>query len=155
MRTRLSLSLAEAKAITAAAEEYAASHQFHVSIAVVDESTYLQHLLRMDEAPRASADGAFEKARTAAEGGHPTTYFEQVLNAGRYGVLKMPHVYPVEGGIPVLVDGRCVGAIGVAGVLPEYDAAIAEAGLRAISHVAEFQQAAEPESAVLSATDAP
>ena len=132
MRTTFSLSLAEAKTIAAAAEAYAESHRFPVSIAVVDESTYLQHLVRMDEAPRASAEGAFDKARTAAEGGHPTTYFEQVLNAGRYGVLKMPHVYPVEGGIPVLVDGRCVGAIGVAGVLPEHDAAIAEAGLLAL-----------------------
>jgi len=128
----LSLGLAEAKAITAAAEAYAASHHFPVSIAVVDESTYLQHLVRMDGAPRASAEGAFAKARTAAEGGHPTTFFEQALNAGRYGVLKMPGVYPVEGGVPVLVDGQCVGAVGVAGVLPEHDAAIAEAGLRSL-----------------------
>ena len=138
MRTTFSLSLAEAKMMAAAAEAYAESQRFSVSLAVVDESTYLQHLVRMDEAPRTSAEGAFDKARTAAEGGHPTTYFEQVLNAGRYGVLKMPHVYPVEGGIPVLVDGRCVGAIGVAGVLPEHDAAIAEAGLLALGHLAQF-----------------
>lgn len=132
MFTKLTLSLSDAKAITAAAEAYAEAHGFPVSIAVVDESTYPQCLVRMEGAPYTSAEGAVAKARTAAEGGHPTTFFEQPLNAGRYSMLKMPHVYPVEGGIPVLVAGQCVGGIGVAGVLPEFDAAIAEAGLGAL-----------------------
>ena len=131
MRTKLTLNLADAKAIAAAAEEYAESQQLAVSIAIVNESTYLQHLLRMDGAPYLSAEGAVEKARTAAEGGHPTTFFEEPLNAGRISMLKMPS-YPLEGGIPVFVDGQCVGGIGVAGVLPELDAAIAEAGLKAL-----------------------
>ena len=131
MRTKLSLTLTDAKAIAAAAEAYAESHQLKVSIAIVDESTYLQHLLRMDGAPYTSADGAVEKARTAAEGGHPTTFVEEPLNAGRVSMLKMP-VYPLEGGIPVIVDGQCAGAIGVAGVLPELDAAIADAGLKSL-----------------------
>ena len=100
MRTKLSLTLTDAKAIADAAEAYAESHQLAVSIAIVDESTYLQHLLRMDGAPYLSAEGAVEKARTAAEGGHPTTYFEEPLNAGRISMLKMPHIYPVEGGDP-------------------------------------------------------
>jgi glc operon protein GlcG len=129
-----SLSLIDAKAIAEAAEAYAESRGFPVSIAVVDESTYLLHLVRLDGAPYLSAEGAVEKARTAAEGGHPTTFFEQPLNAGRFSMLKMPHIYPVEGGIPVMVDGRCAGAIGVAGVLPELDAAIAAAGLAALDH---------------------
>jgi uncharacterized protein GlcG (DUF336 family) len=89
----------------------------------------------MDGAPYTSAEGAAEKARTAAEGGHPTTFFEEPLNAGRISMLKMPHIYPVEGGIPVIVDGPCVGGIGVAGVLPELDAAIADAGLKALNHI--------------------
>ncbi len=133
MRTKLSLTLTDAQAIAAAAHAYAESHQLRVSIAIVDESTYLQHLLRMDGAPYLSAEGATEKARTAAEGGRPTTFFEEPLNAGRYSMLKMP-IYPVEGGLPVIVDGQCAGAIGVAGVLPELDAAIAEAGLAALDH---------------------
>jgi glc operon protein GlcG len=132
MRTKLSLTLTDATAIAAAAEEYAESQELRVSIAVVDESTYVQHVVRMDGAPYTSAEGAIEKARTAAEGGHPTTFFEEPLNAGRYSVLKMPHIYPVEGGIPVIVDGQCVGAIGVAGVLPHLDAATADAGLKAL-----------------------
>ena len=132
MRTKLSLTLTDATAIAAAAEEYAEARELRVSIAVVDESTYVQHVIRMDGAPYMSAEGAIEKARTAAEGGHPTTFFEEPLNAGRYSILKMPHIYPVEGGIPVIVDGHCVGAIGVAGVLPHLDAAIADAGLKAL-----------------------
>ena len=131
MRTKLSLTLTDATAIAAAAHAYAESHQLKVSIAIVDESTYLQHLLRMDGAPYLSAEGAVQKAQTAAEGGHPTTFFEEPLNAGRYSMLKMP-IYPLEGGIPVIVDGQCAGAIGVAGVLPKLDATIAEAGLKAL-----------------------
>ena len=133
MRTKLSLTLTDAQAIAAAAHAYAESHQLRVSIAIVDESTYLQHLLRMDGAPYTSAEGAMEKARTAAEGGHPTTFFEEVLNAGRFSMLKMP-LYPLEGGLPILVDGQCAGAIGIAGVLPDLDAAIAKAGLAALDH---------------------
>jgi len=131
MHTKLTLTLADAKAIAAAAEEYAEALQLKVSIAVVDESTYAQHVIRMDGAPYLSAEGAIEKARTAADAGFPTTFFEEPLNAGRYSMLKMP-VYPIEGGIPVIVDGQCAGAIGVAGVLPELDATIANAGLRAL-----------------------
>ena len=132
MRTKLTLTLADAKAIAAAAKACAESQQLAVSIAIVDESTYLQHLIRMDGAPYLSADGAVEKARTAAEGGHPTTFFEEPLNAGRISMLKMPS-YPLEGGIPVFVDGQCVGGIGVAGVLPELDAVIADAGLKSLN----------------------
>ena len=131
MRTKLSLTLTDAKAIAAAAEAYAESQELAVSIAIVDESTYLEHLIRMDGAPYLSAEGAVEKARTAAEGGHPTTFFEEPLNAGRVSMLKMP-IYPLEGGIPIIVDGQCAGAIGVAGVLPQLDAAIADAGLKSL-----------------------
>ncbi len=133
MRTKLTLTLTDAQTITAAAQAYAESHQLRVAIAIVDESTYLQHLLRMDGALYLSAEGAMEKARTAAEGGHPTTFFEEPLNAGRFSMLKMS-VYPLEGGLPIIVDGQCVGAIGVAGVLPELDVAIAETGLKAFDH---------------------
>lgn len=131
MRTKVTLDLADATAIAGAAQAYAESHDLNVSIAIVDQSTYLQHLVRMDGAPGLSAEGAIAKARTAADAGFPTTFFEDPLNAGRFSMLKMP-IYPIEGGIPVLVDGRCAGAIGVAGALPHLDASIAEAGLRAL-----------------------
>ena len=94
MRTKLSLTLADAKTIAAAAEAYAESHDLRVSIAIVDESTYLQHLLRMDGAPYLSAEAATQKAQTAAEGGHPTTFFEEPLNAGRFSMLKTAPLPP-------------------------------------------------------------
>lgn len=134
MRTKLTLDLADARAIARAAEAYAESHELRVSIAIVDESEHLMHVVRMDGAPYLSAEGAIEKARTAADAGFPTTFFEEPLNGGRFSMLKMP-VYPIEGGIPVIVDGRCAGAIGVSGVLPHLDAAIAEAGLRALDEL--------------------
>ena len=132
MHTKLSLSLTDARAITQAAEAYAQSRDLSVSIAVVDQSTYLQYLVRMDGAPFMSAEGATDKARSAAEGGHPTSFFENALNEGMYSVLRLP-VTPIEGGLPVLVDGQCAGAIGVSGVLPQDDAAIAAAGLQALA----------------------
>jgi glc operon protein GlcG len=134
MRTKLTLDLDDARAMATAAEAYADSHDLKVSIAIVDESEHLMHAVRMDGAPYLSAEGAIEKARTAADAGQPTTFFEEPLNAGRYSMLKMP-LYPIEGGLPVLVNGRCAGAIGVSGVLPHLDAAIAEAGLRALDEL--------------------
>ena len=62
----------------------------------------------------------------------PSRFFDDPLNVGRYSMLKMPHIYPVEGGIPVIVDGQWVGAIGVASVLPQLDAAVAGAGSKAL-----------------------
>jgi glc operon protein GlcG len=75
-----------------------------------------------------SAEGAIEKARTAADAGHPTTFFEEPLNAGRYSMLKMP-LYPIEGGLPC---SSTAGAIGVSGVLPHLDGEIASVGLEAL-----------------------
>lgn len=135
MLNKLSLSLADAKQLAAAAERSAGSLRLAVSIVVVDASTYAQALLRMDGAPLFSAEGAFDKARSAAEGGHPTTFFEKPLNEGRFSMVKLPHT-PIEGGLPVWVNGSCVGAVGVAGAPPHLDAQIAE---RAI---AEFLESA-------------
>lgn len=128
MLNKPSLSLADAELIAKAAEAEALALNFPVSIAVVDCTTYLQVLLRMDGAPLMSAEGAYDKARSSAEGGHPTTFFETPLNEGRYSMLKMPHT-PVEGGLPILVDGVCVGAVGVGGAPPHLDARIAQSGI--------------------------
>lgn len=131
MQSKLSLDAADARAIVAAALAYAEAHGLQVSIAVVDEAAHMLHVVRMDGAPYLSADGAIAKARTAADAGVPTTYFEEKLNAGPYSMLKMP-LHLIEGGVPVVAERRCVGAIGVAGALPELDAAIADAGLQAL-----------------------
>ncbi len=131
MQTKLSLTIEDARRIMAAAEEAAKNMGFNVSIAVVDCTTYPQLLTRMDGAPLMSAEGALDKARSAAEGGHPTTFFEEPLNEGRYSVLRLPHT-PIPGGLPLLVDDQCVGAIGVAGAPPHLDVEIAQAGVAAL-----------------------
>lgn len=128
MLNRKSLSLDEARQLSSAAEAAARGLALPVSIAVVDATTYLQAMVRMDGAPLMSAQGAFDKARSAAEGGHPTTFFEKPLNEGRFSMLRLPHT-PIEGGVPVFVDGQCVGAVGIAGAPPHLDAQIAETAI--------------------------
>jgi glc operon protein GlcG len=128
MQTKLSLSMDEARAMASAAEALAQERGLPVWIAIVDESTYLQHAVRMDGAGYMSMEGAIEKARTAAEGGHPTGFFADAHNGGDQAILKIPGVTPVRGGLPAIVDGRCCGAIGISGVAPDLDEAIA-AGL--------------------------
>lgn len=130
MLNKLSLSVQDAKVLLGNAETIAADMGLPVSIAVVDSSTYLQALLRMDGAPLMSAEGAFDKARSSAEGGHPTTFFEKPLNEGRFSMVRLPHV-AIEGGVPVMLRGQCVGAIGVAGAPPHLDSKIAESAIAA------------------------
>lgn len=130
MLNRLSLCLDDAQRLAAAAKRIADSMKLPVSIAVVDATTYLQAALRLDGAPLMSTEGALDKARSAAEGGHPTTFFEKPLNEGRLSVLRLP-VTCVEGGVPVVVDEQCVGAIGIAGGPPHLDGEIAQGAVAA------------------------
>ncbi|AYA63532.1 GlcG/HbpS family heme-binding protein [Alteromonas sp. RKMC-009] len=132
MLEKKSLSLDDAKFLVEAVCKASMEHEgsFPVSVAVVDSSTYLQSMARMDGAPLFSAQGAFDKARSSAEGGHSTTFFEEPLNNGRFSMLKLPHT-PIEGGEPVMIDGICVGAVGVGGAPPHLDAAFAKAAIHA------------------------
>jgi glc operon protein GlcG len=131
MLNKLSLSALEARFLADAACADPMAQKFPVSVAVVDATTYMQVIVRMDGAPLMSAQGAFDKAQSAAEGGHPTTFFEKPLNEGRFSMLKLPHT-PIEGGLPVIVDGQCVGAVGVGGAPPHIDAQIAERAIEAL-----------------------
>ena len=125
MLNKPSLSMKEAQQLVEHACSRAAEMSMPVSVMVVDVTTYLQAGARMDGAPLMSAEGALDKARSAAEGGHPTTFFEKPLNEGRFSMVKLPHT-PIEGGVPVIVDGLCVGAVGVAGAPPHVDSQLAE-----------------------------
>lgn len=125
MMSVLNLSTTEAKQLLGFAEQAAEKKGFKVSIAVVDHTTFLQAFLRMDGAPLFSAEGAYDKARTSAEGGHPTTFFEKPLNEGRFSMIKLPHT-SIEGGLPILFEKQCVGAIAIAGAPPHIDSAIAQ-----------------------------
>lgn len=131
MLTRKSLSLDDAQFLVAeTCKAAAATGKFPICVVVADSTTFMQAMARMDGAPLFAAEGAYDKARSAAEGGHPTTFFEKPLNEGRLSVLRLPSTC-VEGGVPVIVDGVCVGAVGVAGAPPHLDATFAQAAIDA------------------------
>jgi glc operon protein GlcG len=132
MQQKWTLSLEDAKRICEAAQGYAAANGLAVAIVVVDQSTYVQSAVRMDGAGLMTFDGALAKARSTAGSGLPTSYWAKVLGDGGTSVLAIPGVNPAPGGVPVIVDGECAGAVGVSGALPHLDAAIAEAGAAAL-----------------------
>jgi glc operon protein GlcG len=104
-----------------------------VTIAVVDDGGHLLWLQRLDGAPPISAEIAPAKARTAALGRRESKTYEDMINQGRTSFLSAPALSGMlEGGVPVLVDGQCVGAVGVSGVKSAEDAQIARAGIAAL-----------------------
>lgn len=133
MKTRTSLELSDIKAIAAAAEAEALANQWAVTIAIVDEGGHLLWLQRLDGAPPISAHIAPAKAHTAALGRRESKVYEDVINGGRYSFLSAPAVEGLlEGGVPILKDGFCLGAVGVSGVKSSEDAQIAKAGIAAL-----------------------
>ncbi len=134
MKTKLSLTLDDARRIAAAAETEAATHGWAVVIAVVDDGGHLLWLQRADGAAPASAEIAPAKARTAALGRRESKVYEDMINQGRVSFLSAPALQGMlEGGVPILVDGQCVGAVGVSGVKSSEDAQIAKAGIAALT----------------------
>jgi uncharacterized protein GlcG (DUF336 family) len=131
MRQKPSLTSAEAQSMIAAARAEAARNNWNVSIAVVDEGGYLLQLERMDGATLQSPEIATLKARTAALSRVPTKILEDVTKE-RVATVVFPGRLPVQGGLPILYEGECVGAIGVSGVKSREDEQIASAGLGAV-----------------------
>ena len=133
MKTRSVLELADVKAIAAAAEKEALANQWAVSIAIVDEGGHLLWLQRLDGAPAISAQVGPATARPAARGRRETRLYEEVINGGRVSFLSAPGLDGLlEGGVPVIKDGECIGAVGVSGVKSSEDAQIARAGIAAL-----------------------
>jgi glc operon protein GlcG len=134
LATRKTLTLDAAKQIAAAAEAEAIKNKWNVVIAIVDEGGHLIYLQRMDETQVASTDIAPAKARTAAMFKRPSKVFEDRANsAGGVNVLALPGVVPSEGGLPIMVDGKVIGGIGVSGVTSAQDGQIAKAGLEILA----------------------
>ncbi|WP_018230819.1 GlcG/HbpS family heme-binding protein [Methyloversatilis universalis] len=131
MKTRLTLTLDDAKQIAAAAEAEALKRNWPVTIAIVDDGGNLIWLQRLDGAPPMSTQIAPEKARTCALARKPSKAVEDVVNSGRLAALRMP-VLPLEGGEMIIVQGECVGGVGVSGVKSSEDAIVARAGIAAI-----------------------
>jgi glc operon protein GlcG len=132
MQTKPVLGLAEVQEILAAAREEAERHGWKVSIAVVDDGGHPLGLWRLDGAPPSSPYMATEKARTSALGRRESKVYEDMINGGRYAFLSAPLSATLEGAVPVLVDGHCVGAVGVSGVKSDQDAQVAKAGIARI-----------------------
>ncbi len=133
MKTKHFLTLDDVKRMAAAAEAEALSHQWAVTIAIVDDGGHLLWLQRLDGAPPVSSHIGPAKARTAALGRRESKVYEDTINQGRYSFLSAPAIEGMlEGGVPILVDGQCVGAVGVSGVKSSEDAQIARAGIAAL-----------------------
>jgi uncharacterized protein GlcG (DUF336 family) len=133
MKTKAALELADVKAIAAAAEAEAIANKWPVSIAIVDDGGHLLWLQRLDGAAAITAQIAQAKANTSALGRRESRVYEEVINGGRTSFLSAPGLQGMlEGGVPVLKDGQCIGAVGVSGVKSTEDAQIARAGIAAL-----------------------
>ncbi|TFZ00480.1 heme-binding protein [Ramlibacter henchirensis] len=133
MKTKPALELSDVKKIAAAAEAEALKNQWAVSIAIVDDGGHLLWLQRLDGAAPISAHIAPAKANTAAVGRRESRVYEEMINGGRVSFLSAPELRGLlEGGVPILKDGQCLGAVGVSGVKSSEDAQIARAGIAAI-----------------------
>ena len=133
MKSKPYLEAADVKAIAAAAEAEAIANGWAVTIAIVDEGDHLLWLQRLDGAPPISAHIGPAKAHTAALGRRESKVYEDIINGGRTAFLTAPDVQGLlEGGVPIMKDGFCLGAVGVSGVKSTEDAQIAKAGIAAL-----------------------
>ena len=128
------IDLETAKRVAAAAGKEADGNNWPVVIAIVDSGANLVLFHRHDLAQLASIDIAQAKARTAVRMKRPTKLLEDGVTAGGAGlrILALDGVVPMEGGLPILKDGKVIGAIGVSGVTSPQDGQIAAAGLKAL-----------------------
>jgi uncharacterized protein GlcG (DUF336 family) len=132
MKTKPQLVLEDVRRIAAAAQAEALAHHWAVCIAIVDDGGHLLWLQRLDGAPPISAQIAPAKAQTAALGRRESKVYEDMINGGRTSFLSAPLVAALEGGVPIVVEGEVVGAVGVSGVKSGEDAQIARAGIAAL-----------------------
>ena len=125
------ISLAEAKRALVAAQREAAKNKWDVAIAIVESGGHLIAFERMDTTQFGSVEVAQEKARTAVAYRRPTKSFQDTVGAGGDGlrILRLTGAIPIDGGLPIVVAGKIVGAIGVSGVTSAQDGQIAAAGV--------------------------
>ena len=126
------LSLEDAKRVAAAARAEAEKNGWTIVIAVVDDGGHLMYLERMDGTQKASSRIAEAKGRTAILFKRPTKAIEDNVKEGRTVMMVLPGAVPLEGGVPLMKDGQCVGGIGVSGVQSFQDGVVARAGAAAL-----------------------
>ncbi len=135
LATRAALTLEVAKQISAAAEAEAAKNNWTVAIAIVDEGGHLIHLAKIDNTQYGSVDVAIQKAQTSAAFKRSTKVFEDGIAGGRNALIALKGTLPLEGGVPIIHDGKVIGAIGVSGVKSTEDGVVAKAGADALSKI--------------------
>ena len=128
---KIMLTLADVKKIAQAAEQEALANRWPVVIAILDDGGHLLYLQRLDNTQFGSIQVAIEKARAAIAFRRPTKVLEDNINQGHLRYLNLPGALPIEGGLPIVINGQFVGAIGVSGVRSNQDAQIAQAGITA------------------------
>lgn len=134
MKTKMVLTDADVSIILDAAKAHALKNNWPVTVAVVDDGGHLLGLLRLDGANTISAYIAPAKAHTAAMGARESKVYEDVINKGRMSFLSAPLLQGMlEGGIPIIVEGATIGAVGVSGAQSSEDAQIAAAGIAALN----------------------
>jgi glc operon protein GlcG len=129
-----SITLAQAKTVATAALAPARENRWTVVVAIVDPGGYLVYLEKLDDTQVGSVAVASEKARSAAIFKRPTKMLQDRLARGGDGllVLRLRDAIPVEGGMPIVVDGKLIGALGVSGGSSAEDEVCAEAGAAAL-----------------------
>ena len=131
MRTKPALTASDVQKMVAACKSEATKNKWNVSIAVVDDAGYLLYLERLDGAGPVTAEVATQKAVTSARTRRPSKFWEDRIKE-RPSFMKFPGVLPLQGGVPVMYQNECVGAIGVSGVQSHEDEQIAKAGVDAL-----------------------
>lgn len=132
MKTKHYLTVDDCRKILAAAEAEATKNAWAVCIAVVDDGGHLLSFQRLDGCAASSVAISQGKARTAALRRRPTKNDEDMVNNGRTSALSMPGITFLEGGVPIIVGGETIGAVGVSGVKSSDDAQVAQAGIDAL-----------------------
>ncbi len=135
LSTKRSMNLDVAKAMAAAAEKEAKSNNWQMFITILDDGGTITYLERIDGAQIGSMQVSIDKAESALKFKRPTKAFEDAVK-GNVGIVKLPGALPIEGGLPLMVDGQIVGAIGVSGGSSTQDAPVARAGAAVFDAIA-------------------
>ena len=131
MRNKPALTAADVQQMAAACRAEAEKNKWNVTIAVVDDAGFLLYLERLEGAGPMTAEVATAKARTAAVTRRPTKVWEDLIK-DRPAMMKFPDNLPIQGGVPILYQNECVGAIGVSGVQSQQDEQIAKVGVAVV-----------------------
>ncbi len=137
MRMKPTITLDDAKKMLAAGEAEAIKNQWEIVIAILDDSAIPVALHRMDGARPGNPEIAIQKARTSALTQRSSKIWEDWVNGGKISSSRMP-ILPVRGGLPIIIDGQCIGSIGVSGVLSHQDEQVGLAAIKAVFPQATF-----------------